>query len=91
MIMKIFLSPILHRCETYSNTNFRIQAHTYGTITSNWTCTFTSINFNTRDRKEKVTGVSTDSLCIRDMRMKMRSIFELQGNLLIFLSVDIGK
>ena len=41
-----FLSPILHRCKTYSNTNFRIQAHTYGAINSNWDCTFTSINYN---------------------------------------------
>jgi hypothetical protein len=91
-----FLSPILHRCKTYSNTNFRIQAHTYGTIKSNWDCTFTSIS--KKDRRlvsaalsQEVTAVSTDSLCVRDTTVKMRSIFELQGNILIFLSVDIRK
>jgi hypothetical protein len=82
----------MHRCKTYSETNFRIGAHTYGAIKSNWDCTFTSINFYTVERGEKVSAVSSDSLCVRDISMRMRSIFQLNENgTLTFLTVDIGR
>jgi hypothetical protein len=77
---------VMHRCKTYSDTNFRITAHNYGVIRSNWDCTFTSINFNPNDGRDNVRAVSTDSLCVRDMTMKMRSIFQLNENgTLVFL------
>jgi hypothetical protein len=82
----------MHRCKTYSDTNFRITARSYGAIKSNWDCTFTSINFYTVEPGEKVNAVSTDSLCVRDITMKMRSIFQLNENgTLTFLYVDIGR
>ena len=85
-------SFLLHRCKSYSDTNFRIAAHKYGVIKSNWDCTFTSINFNTMDGRDKVRAVSTDSLCVRDTTMKMRSIFQLNENgTLIFVFVEIGR
>jgi hypothetical protein len=89
-----FPSPIMDRCKTYSDTNFRITAHNYGGIKSNWTCTFTSIKYNKEydTTHYKVPAVSTESLCVRDMTMKMRSTFQLnEDGTLIFLTVDIGK
>jgi hypothetical protein len=82
----------MHPCKTYSNTNFRITARSYGAIKSNWDCTFTSINFNPNDGRDIVRAVSTDSLCVRDMTMKMRSVFQLNENgTLTFLFVAIGQ
>jgi hypothetical protein len=63
----------MHRCKTYSNTNFRIKAHTYGAIKSNWTCTFTSI-------LSDGSAAITHSLCVRDETRKMRSIFLLNDD-----------
>jgi hypothetical protein len=83
---------IMHRCKTYSNTNFRITANSYGTIKSNWDCKFTSINFNSVDPGEQLNAVSTDSICVRDMTLKMRSVFQINANgTLVFLTVAIGQ
>jgi hypothetical protein len=85
-------TSIMHRCKTYGDTNFRITARSYGAIKSNWDCSFTSINFNRVDPGETVNAVSTDSLCVRDMTLKMRSIFQLNENgSLVFLTVPIGQ
>ena len=84
-------SFLLHRCKSYSDSNFRITTHSYGAIKSNWDCTFTSINFGKMARSE-VRALSTDSVCVRDITMKMRSIFQLNENgTLIFVYVEIGR
>ncbi len=87
-------SLTMHRCKTYSDTNFRITPHTYGPVKSNWTCTFTAIYFNrkqARRDKVEVDAVAADALCVRDTKMKERLIFQLSdgGTTLTFLSVDI--
>jgi hypothetical protein len=82
----------MHRCKTYNNTNFRITAHSYGAIKSNWDCTFISINFSDDAGDKGVSAVSTDSLCVRDMTLKMRSIFQLNENgALVFMTVAIER
>ena len=82
---------LMRPCASESDTNFRISAHTYGAIKSNWTCTFTSIGFDGPDEEKNVRAVTADSLCVRDYTLKMRSILQLNDDgTLILLSVPIG-